>query len=281
MRKSGIREISVQELQAIQLEMLHTIADICDSHNIRYYLASGTLLGAVRHQGPIPWDDDMDIQIPRPDYLKLLELLQAGILPDSLAYSWLDSSSHPYPFLKIFHTGSAVVESKLEPLYRDSMIWIDVFPIDGLPQGRAAIRRAYAISKFLRNFLYTGITKPSSLKGVQKVGTIMLKPLSRAIGAHRIARWLNAFSRRYDMENAQIIGNLAWGEHSGEALDAAAYLPVVDLPYGDRRFHCPQGYDEHLKNLYGDYMSLPPVEKRRSHLSSYHLIPEADSGRNT
>lgn len=264
--------IDLQTLQSIQIRMLKILADICDANGLRYYLASGTLLGAVRHQGPIPWDDDLDIQLPRPDFMKLVDILRSGALPDDLEYSWLDSPSHIVPFLKVFYKDSLVFESKVEDIHRESKIWVDVFSVDGLPSNVKHLERRYAISKQLRNFLYTGIVKPSSLHGMEKLGTMFLKPLSKAIGAHRIAIWLDRFSRRFDFDQAVMIGNLAWGEHVGEALEKNKYLPMVDLKFGEDAFHCPKGYDEHLKNLYGDYMVLPPEDKRRSHLSKYYLI---------
>lgn len=274
MPDSKQKPIDLQTLQSIQAKMLKVIADLCDSHGLRYYLASGTLLGAVRHQGPIPWDDDLDIQIPRPDFTKLLEILKSGVLPDNMEYSWLDANSHGVPFLKIYLKDSMVLESKLEKRHMTSKIWIDVFCIDGLPSSRRQLKRVYAISKFLRNFLYTGIVKPSSVHGIEKLGTILVKPVSKGIGHHRIAVWLDKFSQRYDFNASEMIGNLSWGEHVGEALEKIKYLPVEDLKFGEYVFHCPKGYDEHLNNLYGDYMTLPPENKRSSHLIGCYITDD-------
>jgi lipopolysaccharide cholinephosphotransferase len=272
MDQSEFENVGIETVQAIQLYMLKVLADICDTHTIRYYLAAGTLLGAVRHKDFIPWDDDLDLTVPRPDFNRLLEVLKTEGLPEGMTYSWLDNPSHDLPFLKIFYRDSYVEESKLEPQFRKSKIWVDVFPLDGVPTNPLKLKLVFFIAIQLRNFLYTGTVDPKKLVGFQKIGTMVLKPLSQAIGAPRIARWINSFARCFDFTTSQLIGNLVWGTHADEAIEKEPYLSVVDLEFVDAQFHCPSCYDRHLTKKFGDYMTLPPEDKRKSHLNgSYYL----------
>jgi lipopolysaccharide cholinephosphotransferase len=272
MEEKEYQKIDLPTLHSVQLEMLKVLAKLCDEHKIRYYLASGTLLGAARHKNFIPWDDDLDIQIPRPDFNTLIKILKNIELPYPMSYSWLDNKSHIYPFLKIYYDNSLVKESKLEFPYNHSKIWIDVFPIDGLPSNRVSLHLKYFISKQLRNLLYTSIVDPKCLNGIQKSGTIFLKPFTKVVTPHFIAKLLDRYSRKKNFHLYRVIGNLTWGEHIGEAMDKDKYLPVVDLKFGKETFHCPRGFVEHLENLYGDYNVLPDVTKRKGHLDEMFLI---------
>lgn len=269
-----LRQISIEELQHIQLEMLKVIASICDQHNLRYYLSSGTLLGAVRHQGPIPWDDDLDIQMPRPDYEQLIYILHTNSLPSHLEYACLDDRKHILPFLKIYYKESVVIERKLKEPFNKTKIWIDVFPIDGLPSHFLFLQLTFRISKFLRNALYTSIVDYKKLEGAQKIGTLILSPITRFIGARNIAKMLNWYSQRIRFDSATMIGQLVWGEHRGEAMNKTDYLLVGDLPYMDYQFHCPQFFDEHLTNLFGDYMIPPPEGKRVAHSEGEYFLKD-------
>src|SRR5690554_5073793 len=125
-------KIELPAVQALELQILKVFANICDKKNIPYYLASGTLLGAVRHQGFIPWDDDTDVLVPRKEYNRLIKVLETGVLPAEYSYETLSNKEHFLPYVKIFYNDSLVVEKRLEERYNQTKVWLDVFPMDGL-----------------------------------------------------------------------------------------------------------------------------------------------------
>lgn len=267
-----MRSIDLRELQLIELDILKKVASVCDAHAIRYYLAGGTLLGAVRHQGFIPWDDDIDLLMPRPDYERFIELLKSGVLKEGYTYASLEMPHHWYPFLKVYKYGTLAIENRYDKAHCQSMIWIDIFPMDGLPSSVKSIKRMYRFTKQLRNFLYAGIVEASCFPKSMRVGIALARPFSKLIGAHRIAKLIDWIARRYDFEKEKLVGGIVWGYGPQEAMVKADYVPYVDLPFEDSLFHCPACWDDYLHALYGQYWTLPPEEKRRIHTGAYSVF---------
>ena len=127
-----MRKISDEDMKVLALTMLKDVAKFCDDHNIKYYLCGGTLLGAVRHKGFIPWDDDIDIMMPRPDYLRFLELYN-GTNPRYVVKGIENDDRYWRPFAKVFDLHTELDE----PIYNvkglTNHVFLDVFPVDGIP----------------------------------------------------------------------------------------------------------------------------------------------------
>jgi lipopolysaccharide cholinephosphotransferase len=256
------------------LKIGEVIDKICRENQIQYQLGYGTLLGAVRHKGFIPWDDDIDIVMARPDYEKLINLLIRGCLPDEFSYGFISQKSYFYPFLKIYYKNSIVDEKNLKPEYTNQPIWIDIFPVDGLPESKLLIKFIYFVQNTLRKLLYVGIASHDKLSGIKKLSALLLKPITNLYNPNRISKTINTISKIIKYDNSKIVGNNVFGFDSRESIKKELFCEIELIDFENRKFFASKYYDIILTQYYGNYMELPPTAERKSHLSDECYIIE-------
>ncbi|MGN0048190.1 MAG: phosphorylcholine transferase LicD [Bacteroides sp.] len=249
----------LEELKSIQLDVMQCVHDFCVENNIRYFLCGGTLIGAIRHDGYIPWDDDIDIYMPRPDYDKFMELFNQS----NSVYRFVDfnvEEDYNLPFGKVYDTRTIMDEY----MYKTESfgVYIDVFPIDGI-SSITGIRK----NMFLRKMLNTkkaklGKTRSFFRNFIMNLGKLVLLPFS----ARCIVKQIDKNSRkvRYGLTNKVAV---FYGYGTREINDYSNYSKAIKHKFEDREFYIPIGYDNYLHSVYGDYMQLPPENKRVSHHS--------------
>ena len=253
------------------LEVYHEIARICDKHGLRYYATDGTALGAVRHKGFIPWDDDFDISMPRPDYEKFKKIA-AQELPESLSFwDFRDNPKFIYLFGKVQCTNKDKVlalEKQLGTTLSNGL-YIDIFPIDGYPMSKFAKIRIKLITTILQcivRFRCMSFSQQS-----RKGSVVWLAGLAFSI----VAPWLNQrkclsicerYLLRYPFETSKFTGRSVY------TLNVLARAPLKQETWGvgkDMEFDAtyvrvPENVDAHLRNEFYkyDYMQLPPEKDR-------------------
>ena len=261
-----VEQMSTEEVKAVQLSILVDVASFCQENGIRYFLAGGTLLGAIRHKGFIPWDDDIDILMPRPDYERFLRSFNNNTrktAPLKVSAYEIDSS-YIYPFAKVCNTNTHLEE---HTLYSYPLgVHIDVFPIDGLPDDVRDSNRLFGKVKFLKHLYGLKVMKPRRGRSFHKeiiraVGQLFLYLVS----TKQLVANITELSKTYCYETSNHAGCVAWGYGKRERLKKAVFAEAIDVIFEGHTFRAPVGYDEYLVALYGDYMQLPPVEKRQSH----------------
>ena len=264
------KPLTTREVQLLELEILKAFDAFANKHSIPYHLAYGTLLGAVRHKGFIPWDDDIDVLVPRPEYERLLDLLEREGLGKrfTVASPRNRSKNHPYPYAKLLLNDTVVHEPKLDSKFSKSSIWIDIFPLDGLPNAKACRAMTFFWALALKNLLYTAIVSSKHVSGIQKLAVLLLGPITRMVGIGRWVDWTERFATRHSYDEAKLVGNLVLTEGRKETIEKEIASQTITLEFEGHPFPAPKHYDEYLTQLYGSYMELPPVEQRTTHLGN-------------
>ena len=260
----------MQQTQAISLEILHTVAGICEAQNLRYALIYGTLIGAVRHHGFIPWDDDVDIMMPRPDYDKLLEYLDRHIqdYPNLKVFNPEVCADYPYMITRI-SDDRYVIEMENEKPYGMG-VFIDIYPYDGLGTNKEDAVRFGMKGDRLSSLCYQATrdhfameTTTSTLRKLLKFPFYLFAKLC---GKQMFQKRLAKLARVYDYENSKYIGCviwLSWGEK--DIFPKEWFDETIMMPFDKYEFRVPKHYDQVLRHEYGDYMQLPPEEERIGH----------------
>ena len=278
---SVLKELSSKESAALKsciLDIFKAVTDLCSRHGLTYMLSGGSCLGAIRHHGFIPWDDDLDMMMPRADYQVLLSLLDNGELGKDYSFNYPDGKNEsPVSFLKVYKNDTVLIgltDGKDCPY--PQKVFLDVFPLDGVPSGAFARKIKGYIADALRfasNTVYDSRPWSEAQKQFYQSRPEMMRTIRRrrfigkilSVFPHR--KWVYWFDRFVsDPSTSGYIG-IPTGRkrYGGEIFPAKVYLPTIDGMFEGLTVQLPGDWDEYLRNLYNNYMELPPVEKRERH----------------
>lgn len=262
------KELGLTELKRIQLDILKDVDAFCKLHNLRYSLAYGTLLGAVRHKGFIPWDDDIDIMMPREDYQRFMETYSSEKYQQKYKYDKTDVS---LPFGKVYDTTTVLIENVNNS---DSPgVFIDVFPIDREPSDitvRKNIKNKIRLLYRLKVIKNVRINKNRSI--IKNTALMALKVLTSPFTYCKILKDLNDLMIKSNKYNSETLTDYNDFGNEKLHLNKDAFDSLVSLQFEDSKFLSFFNYDEILRMMYGDYMKLPPEEKQITHhgFKAYH-----------
>ena len=259
-----MKELTLKEHQDLCLEILTEVDEFCTKNNIRYSLAHGTLIGAIRHHGFIPWDDDIDINMPRQDYDRFIRTFTSN----SLRCFSFEKDQIYIAFARVCDMKRTISETKIPWNYVKCGVWIDVFPLDGVEESKL-IRKVrlkllgllYKIQNVVRKSLYR-IPKRVTFK--KKIHHILKIIITSTINIKKLVGWEVFLCKRVEFGKTNL-----WGHLSVEAVEDKMVNNINDfsicrkIEFENHIFCIMNGAHNVLKNEYGDYMQLPPIEKRK------------------
>lgn len=259
--------LNTREIQAELLKIMLAFDEMAATHNIRYSLDGGTLLGAVRHKGFIPWDDDIDVIVPRPDFERLVSHPEwAGT---ELRMEIPTSNEFPLPFIKLVNPSWRAQEGIFDGRYKE-YLWVDIFPADPMPETsseRRNLMQSQRKAALRATRSYVNIDK-STTDSVKKLFKRILFPLHRIVfPARKQYSLLAEHAKQLSYGSTEEVGNVVWGPYSPDkpGFPIDDFDNLIELEFEGHKFKACPHWDHYLTGLYGNYMQLPPVDQRITH----------------
>lgn len=256
-----MKRLSIDEIKAIELEVMEILDSVCKAHGIQYFLGYGSLLGAARHGGFIPWDDDMDVVMMRADYEKLMANYHEWSTSDRFALASYRNGSSIYQFAKLVDTGTLMYENFVGRKAATG-VWVDIFPLEDYNPAKLKVLRRNKRIGLLRSFVVTDPSKAATKTALWAKRIVC--PFVQHMDPVKLARKLD--------ENAQTMTNSAadgvidvLGEGLVDHVFPKRIFAPIEMPFEDRIYTAPAGYEEFLSIQYGDWRTPPEESDRAVH----------------
>ena len=254
----------VREIQQMELGIMEYIHEVCNKIGVKYFLAYGSLIGAVRHQGFIPWDDDMDICMLRDDYEKLQDYLIANPSERYQVMSYKNNRNYVYPFMKVMDNQTYLIEEDVR-IDSNMGIYVDIFPVDGYEDDQAFKDKMTTIIKKRQLSCYTfkGITnKNSFINSLIRYASVVAFYFT---DTNKYVKQIDELAKSRKVEDYELVDYLIYKDMNKPVWKREWLKEVTFGNFEGRDFLIPVNFHEILTSDYGDYMQLPPVEKQVSH----------------
>ena len=254
--------LSLKEIQSIEYSILLKFHEFCEVHQLNYMLTYGTLLGAVRHKGFIPWDDDVDVMMPREDYERFILLFHSVGINDMEILS-SEKSEYYYPFIKLCDTRTV---AKMEDNKTEHGIWMDIFPIDNVPNSQKQCEYFHKKIRFYKNVVIAFTTDfVSAKKNMKLLAKIFFSICGNLKGKKKITRILEKECIKYNAKDTGLYSAVVWQTSIGGNMTKKDISERKKLLFVDKYFFVPNDYTNYLESLYHNYMQLPPEDNRKTH----------------
>ena len=255
-----MKSIPQNEIKGMMVDILSDIHTFCETHNLRYYMAFGTLLGAVRHKGFIPWDDDIDIWMPRPDYDRFLKEYTSPYY----AAIWAGNTlNYPLDFAKVHDTRTVVKEEGGDGNWG---LFVDIFPLDGSPDKKRwllTLKQVSFVRHLVANQRFTRKLDFSKKAGWKKNLSILAGKLVHPfLSLKKLLLWEDRIMKKYAFDDSEHVCDFT--DLAAQFFDKKIFSESVPLTFEGRTFLAPVDYNKCLTMIFGDFMTPPPPEKQVS-----------------
>lgn len=262
---------NIELLHRVDMEIVKEVVGICDAHGFKYYMLGGTMLGAIRHHGFIPWDDDIDLGMPREDYEAFLQAAPKELAGHLKVVNYRTDPGYQYYITRVLDTGTQVVEERIGNDNKYTHASIDIFPIDGTPNN-PLIRKLYYFRVMYHRALMSLCYK-DSIDRKRKRGKmeklllwIMERvPVEKLTTPYKQKCKIDKLLRRQKVAGSAYIGNLMGAYRTREIVPADYYGEGIFYPFENMLLRGMDKADAYLTHTYGDYMQLPPEGQRKTH----------------
>ena len=256
-------DYKIEDIHKCILNVLVVVDKVCREHNIRYWLSDGTMLGAVRHGGFIPWDDDADIAMPRPDYERFLKHAEEWLPKPFELQTFEKDENCTSAFLKVVDGSTTLIERW--SLNQVGGVYIDVCPIDGIPAQRWRRKIRIDLFHFVKSLIYLRSRDPYKRgRGYTSWLPRLLQAMVKNITLQRLKKRIQT---AYDYDKTPLIADYDTGERS--VMKHEVMGTPTPILFEGHEFLGVEHPDQYLKTVFGDYMKLPPENKRRIHGFDY------------
>lgn len=263
---------NIDLLHEADLEIVKEVVRICDENDLKYYMLGGTMLGAIRHKGFIPWDDDIDLGLPRKDYDKFLKIAPK-LLPKNLKLvNYMTDPEYHYYITRILDTETKVVENRFASEGKYTNVSIDIFPLDGAPNN-SFLRKIYC-KKLLMHRAASSLHFKNLIDKRKRpwyeellLRFIKLFPTDKMFSFYGQIEKCDKMLRKYDMSDSLYSGNCMGAYRDRELVPTAWYGEDAYYDFENIRLRGIKEYEKYLSQLYGNYMQLPSEDRRRIHFS--------------
>lgn len=273
-----MKKLTLDEMKKKEFDILVAFDTVCKKHGLRYGLSYGTLLGAVRHGGFIPWDDDIDVIMPRPDFDKL-ESLSDTAFGDNLFFSTpkTDKSTiHAYG--KLYDLQTEMIEFPKGKRIK-THVYIDVFPLDGLPSDNKKRKKHSEKVKRLILNLYAFKVAKDKLKEkmniIKRCMWMLISLINAILPKQFLNNRINKTVHRYGYDESEYQGMIVGGDGEKDVMAKDVFVFDNKISFEGAMFPAPNKVEAYLEQTYGDYMTLPPEEERCGHNNEAYIIDES------
>jgi len=260
-----MKRLDLDEIKDIELKILIEIDSICRERNIDYSLDGGTLLGAIRHKGFIPWDDDIDILMTRKNYNEFIEYCENNKTGFELV-SHIAFDKYGYLFAKAVDKSTILIEKTINQHGIEMGVCVDIFPVDYLGNSLKEAKKNLNRTRFLRELLvarnWRRYSKSRTRSIIYEPIRILFYILSRFTSQKRIIKKIERVNRKFSTDYKSFSGCICGSYREKEIMETNNYLYYSELEFEKHPFKVISNYDNYLTQLYGDYMQLPPKNQQ-------------------